>query len=413
VYRTYLSEARRSEIDRARIAAACAAARDARSDIDPDLLAFLEGALAFELANPDAIDLAYRAQQVSGAVVAKGDEDTLLYRQVRLAARCEVGAELRRFAGTGENLHRALADGALRSLLTTSTHDSKRSEDVRARIAVLSEVPEQWAEAVRRWQARAERNWQIAPDRVLEYLLWQNLVGAWPLALERARAYALKSAREARLRTSWRRPDAAYEAAVMAWLDGTYGDGELMADVARLAKAIAPAGDRNTLAQLLVKLCAPGIPDFYQGTELRDDSLVDPDNRRGVDLAARRERLRFLHDATPAAIATADLGTMKLWTIRRALGLRRRRPEWFEGEYRPLDASGPHAHRVFAFARGDALVAVVSRLTIRAKGFAATTLALPAGNWRDVLTDRPLPGGPRPVSELLGTFPIALLIRVA
>jgi (1->4)-alpha-D-glucan 1-alpha-D-glucosylmutase len=377
------------------------------------LLAFLEGALAFELANPEAIELGYRAQQVSGAIVAKGDEDTMLYRQVRLAARCEVGAELRRFARSPDGLHRVLADGAPRSLLATSTHDNKRSEDVRARIAVLSEIPERWGEAVRHWQARAVRYWRVAPDRVLEYLMWQTLVGAWPLALERAGAYALKAAREARLRTSWRRPDAEYEAALAGWLDGVYGDGELMADVARFAATVTPAGDRNSLAQLLVRLCAPGVPDFYQGAELRDDSLVDPDNRRAVDLTARRERLRFIHDSTPAVIAAADLGTMKLWTIRRALGLRRRNPEWFEGAYRALDASGPHGHRVFAFARGDALIAIASRLTVHAVGFAGTTLEVPDGNWRDVLTDRPLPGGARPVAELLGTFPIALLTRVA
>ena len=413
VYRTYQTEQRRSEIDRARIAAACASARDARPDIDRDLLAFLEAALAFELASPDATELAYRMQQVSGAIVAKGDEDTTLYRQVRLAARCEVGCELRRFARSPQSVHQALAEAPALSLLATSTHDSKRSEDVRARIAVLSEIPDAWSEAVRGWHARAERHWRVTPDATLELLMWQNLVGAWPLPVERARAYAHKAAKEARLRTSWRRPDGEYEAALDAWLDGVYGDTELIAEISAFAATIAPAGDRNSLAQLLVKLCAPGVPDFYQGSELRDDSLVDPDNRRAVDLAHRRERLRWIRDASVAEIAGADLGAMKLWTISRVLAVRRRNPEWFEGAYRPLDAAGPHAHRVFAFARGDALVAIVPRLTVRADGFTATTLPLPPGGWRDVLTDRTHAGGVRAVGDLLGTFPIALCARVA
>jgi (1->4)-alpha-D-glucan 1-alpha-D-glucosylmutase len=413
VYRTYLTEHLRLDIDRARIAAAVAAARDARPELDADLLAFLEAALAFELASPETIELAYRTQQVSGAITAKGDEDTVLYRQVRLLARCEVGCELRRFACTPDSVHAALAVTSPLSLLATSTHDSKRSEDVRARIAVLSEIPEVWSDAVRRWHARAQRYWRVEPDRVLEYLMWQTLVGAWPLTLERARAYAHKAAREGRLRTSWRRPDAAYEAALDAWLDAIYGDRDVIDEAAKLAASITPAGDRNSLAQLLIKLCAPGVPDLYQGAELRDDSLVDPDNRRPVDLVARRERLRRIQDASAAEIASADLGTRKLWTIRRALGLRRHEPDRFAGEYHPLDASGPHAHRVFAFARGDALVAIASRLSVRADGLADTTLPLPADHWRDVLSDRVYSGRTQLAGKLLGAFPIALLIRVS
>jgi (1->4)-alpha-D-glucan 1-alpha-D-glucosylmutase len=419
VYRTYGTVSQRREIDRERIAAAAAAARDARPEIDGDLIAFLESALAFELASAEANELAERAQQMSGAIIAKGDEDTLSYRQVRLASRCEVGSELRVFARAPAAVHHALSEGRPRALLATSTHDSKRGEDVRARIAVLSELPGEWAAAVRRWSARADAFWRVAPDRALELLLWQELVGAWPLPLDRARAHARKVAREARRRTSWRRPDEEFEAAVDAWLEAVFGDTDLMADIAKLAVTIAPAGDRNSLAQLLVKLCAPGVPDFYQGCELRDDSLVDPDNRRAVDLApssSRQHTLRWVADATPAAVAaTADLGTIKLWAIRRTLALRARRPACFDGAYRALEASGPHAHRVFAFTRGagdDMLVAVATRLSVHADELTATTLPLPDGGWRDLLSDRALRGGACAAGELLRMFPIALLVHV-
>lgn len=409
-YRTYFSEQRREEIDRARLAAAVTAARDARPDLDRDLLAFLEGALAFEIPGDAALELAHSAQQVTGAITAKGDEDTLLYRQVRLLARCDVGAELREWAHSPSAIHHALANARPHGMLATSTHDTKRSEDVRARIAVLSELPEEWAAAAQRWRERAERFWTVPPDRVMEYALLQTLVGAWPLPLDRAKTYARKASREARLRTSWRRPDEAYDRALDAWLDGVYGDRELVAEIESFAEMLRPHGDRNSLAQLLVKMTAPGVPDFYQGTELRDDSLVDPDNRRPVDLARRRDLLHALADASVRDVV-GDLGAMKLWTIRRVLGLRRRHPARFAGAYRALEAQGPHAHRVFAFARGDELVTIVPRLGVHADGFRDTTLELPPGSWVDVLTDQPFSGGACAVARLWRSLPIALLTR--
>jgi (1->4)-alpha-D-glucan 1-alpha-D-glucosylmutase len=260
---------------------------------------------------------------------------------------------------------------------------------------------------------RADRHWDVEPDRVLEHVMWQTLVGAWPLPLERARRYAEKAAREARLRTSWRAPDATYEAALSRWVDGVYSDTELVADIAKLAAELAPHGERNALAQLVVKLCAPGVADFYQGCELHDDNLVDPDNRRAVDFAARNERLRWLADASPRAVLdTGDVGYAKLWTIRRVLAVRRKRPALWDGAYRPIVAIGPHAERAFAFARGDALVAIVPRLTAKLRGdWGGTRLPLPAGAWRDVLADRDVVGGSRDVADLLATFPVAVLVR--
>jgi (1->4)-alpha-D-glucan 1-alpha-D-glucosylmutase len=416
-YRTYLGGAAPDPADRARIAHAAAAAVAARLDLglvlDRDLVGFLEAALAFELPTAESIELARAAQQVSGPIVAKGDEDTLLYRQVRLVSRCEVGADLATFAIDPAEAHARFAAGRPCSLLATSTHDSKRGEDVRARIAVISELPAAWEAAVARWRTRAEPGWgDVAPDRVFEYTMWQTMVGAWPLPLERAQPFAEKATREARLRTSWRRPDAGYEAARARWLAAVYDDRELVDDLAGFVAELEVHGDRNSLAQLLLKLTVPGVSDFYQGSELRDTALVDPDNRRPVDLDVRSRLLHQLTDA-PVGQLGQDLGAAKLWTIRCVLALRQRAPDLLAAPYRALAAAGPHAHRVFAFARGDELVAVVPRLGVSAEGWRDTTLDLGAGTWRDVLSDQQVAGGAHLVASLWRQLPISLWLRVA
>ncbi|HET9625322.1 MAG TPA: malto-oligosyltrehalose synthase [Kofleriaceae bacterium] len=417
-YRTYLGDPEAAtddaRADRARIAAAAEAAKAARPDLDADLIGYLEAALAFELPTPAAGELARVAQQTSGPIVAKGDEDTLLYRQVRLISRCEVGGEIAVFGLSPDEVHARLAAGKPRALLATATHDSKRGEDVRSRITAISELPAVWDAAVMRWRARAEAGWgDVAPDRTFEYAMWQTLVGAWPLPLERAQGFAEKATREARLRTSWRAPDAAYEAARTRWLEAVYADRGLVEEIAQLAAQLQPHGDRNSLAQLLIKLSAPGVPDLYQGTELVDASLVDPDNRRPVDLAARAHLLRELGDrAGDLTGLSSDLGRAKLWTIRRVLGLRRRVPELFAAPYRALAAVGPHAERVFAFGRGQDLIAVVPRLGVRAEGWHDTTLALAPGTWRDALSDQEFAGGDVPLATVWRALPIALLVRI-
>ena len=416
VYRTYLGGAHARPDDRARIAEAARAARAAPAgerELEPDLLAFLEASLAFELANPGSQALAYAAQQVSGPIVAKGDEDTLAYRAVRLLARCEVGADVAMLAASPADVHAHLAAGRARALLASSTHDSKRSEDVRARLFVLSEIPAVWERTSIRWRTRAEPGWGgVVPDREHEYTMWQTLVGAWPLSEQRAQQFAEKAAREARRRTSWRRPDASFEGARTRWLARIYADHELLAEIAQLAARLAPHGACNSLAMLLVKLTAPGVPDFYQGSELATDALVDPDNRRLVDGARRDRAWRDLDGAGLLEIA-ASLDLAKLHTVRRVLALRRRAPAAFAGPYAPLVAGGRHAARVFAFMRGDQLISVVPRLSVAADGWPSTTLVLPPGTWRDVLSDRAYPEGEVAVAELWRHLPIALLARSA
>jgi (1->4)-alpha-D-glucan 1-alpha-D-glucosylmutase len=236
--------------------------------------------------------------------------------------------------------------------------------------------------------------------------MWQVIVGAWPLDAERAKQYMHKAAREAKLRTSWRAPDERYEAAIDRWCDGVFGDTELQSKIGAFVAELAPRGNANSLGQLLIKLAAPGVPDFYQGSELVDASLVDPDNRRPVDFDERKRLLRELADATPSE-AARELGLAKLWTIRRVLGLRAKRPELWTGAYVPLSATGPKSDRVFAFARGTEMIAAVTRLGAPDP---ATRLELPAGTWRDVLTDRTW-NGTIAVAELWSSFPIALLAR--
>ena len=417
VYRTYLTaggepSSTANAIERARIADAAADAL-ASGRAEPDLISFLAAALAGDVAQSDARDLALAAQQVTGAIVAKGDEDTLGYRAVRLVARCEVGADPGVLSAAPDDVHRALAAAAPRTLLATATHDTKRGEDARARIAVLSEVPGAWRTAVLRWRARADRYWRGAaePDRALEYLLWQTLIGAWPLDAERACAYAQKAAREAHVRTSWHAPDLAFEAALDGWLRGVLGDPELAADLGAFAASLAPRARANSLAQLLIKLAAPGVPDIYQGCELADYSLVDPDNRRPVDFAARQSLLATIAGRREGSLGSLgdDLGLAKLWTIRRVLALRRARPELFATPYRALAARGPRAERVFAFARGDdSMMAIIPRL---GPIDPETSLELPPGVWRDVLSDRDHAGGRAvPLAQIWSAFPIALLL---
>ncbi|MEJ7602979.1 MAG: hypothetical protein WKG01_34145 [Kofleriaceae bacterium] len=403
-YRTYGGEHPDPE-GRERLAIAVRAT----AELDRDLLAFLEAALAFELPTAEARDLAFAAQQTTGAIIAKGDEDTLSYRQVRLLSRCEVGADLELFASEPAAIHAALATGRPRSLLASSTHDTKRGEDVRARIAVISELPGRWDAAIERFRVRAEPGWgDITPDRTFEYAAWQTLVGAWPLTVERAQTWAEKATREARQRTSWRKPDAAYEAARRQWIDRVFGDRALCDELAAVAAELSPHGDRNSLAQTLIKLTAPGIPDFYQGTELRDDNLVDPDNRRPVDLAHRAQLVRELADGDPPE----DLPRAKLWLIRRVLDARRRDPTVFGGDYQPRAATGPHAHRVFAFTRNDTLLTVAPRLGVHAEGWRDTTIDLGPGTWRDLLGGA-IHTGSVAMAELWRRFPVALLTREA
>lgn len=392
VYRTYVREGQpASARDREITAEAFAAATAHRPEVTPRLWALLEDALLSDR------ELALRFQQTTGAVTAKGIEDTHQYRDLRLTALCEVGREPGRFATTLDELHAALAEAPPHTLLASSTHDTKRSEDVRARLCALSEVAPAWRDALARWSTRAARHRSgDLPDRPTEYLLWQTLVGAWPIGPERVGAYLEKACREAKRHTSWLRPDVAYEASVARFVEAVMADAELLDDVERFVLEIDPGAHRTSLARTLVKLAAPGVPDIYQGTEVWETSLVDPDNRRPVD---------------PTALAATDSPKRRL--VQRVLAARAAHPDRFAAPYRRVVVSGPEQERVIAFARGDDLVAVAPRWTARAVVWGETAVELPGapGAWTDVITGERVRGGHVPVETLWSGFPVALLGR--
>ena len=348
-------------------------------------------------------DLALRMQQLSSAAMAKGVEDTAYYRYSRFIALNEVGGDPDQFGIPLQDFHALQAARLSRqpvSMTGLSTHDTKRGEDVRARLAVLSEIPEAWAGFAELFLSLTS-----IPNRLFGYFLAQTLVGTGPIARARMHAYAEKAMREASDGTTWTAPDAAYEAAVHEAVDAGYDDPRLRRAWEELDVLITPRGWSNSLGQKLVQLTMPGVPDVYQGSELWDDSLVDPDNRRPVDFAERLRLLESLGDAPPGV---DESGAAKLWITRQALLLRRTRPDWFDS-YRAVEASGPAQHHLIGFDRGG-VITLATRLPV---GLAAT------GGWRDTAVEISAPhidlltghhwNGTAAVGDLLASYPVALL----
>ncbi|MCW2867349.1 MAG: treY, partial [Marmoricola sp.] len=406
VYRSYLP------LGRERLDAAVEAARTSR----PDLVEALDD-VVHVLADPES-PAARRFQQTSGMVMAKGVEDSSFYLWSRLTSHNEVGADPGTWSVTPAAFHAAMTTRQAdwpRAMTTLTTHDTKRGEDTRARIAVLAEVPQRWEQTLARLLELAP-----LPDEGFGNLLWQAVVGAWPALVDgsvpadlrgRLHAYAEKAMREAGDRTTWTDPDEAYERAVHAAVDAALDDEEAHALVTSLVAEVADAGWSNALAAKLLAITLPGVVDVYQGSELWEQSLVDPDNRRPVDLDARASLLSSLSQAPARPTGPDDDGAAKLWVTSTALRLRRDRADLFSA-YEPLEADGPAADHVLAFDRGGA-VTVAIRLPhgLAASGWRGTTLALPAGTWRDVLGGATGLSGPVALEELLGGLPVALLVR--
>jgi (1->4)-alpha-D-glucan 1-alpha-D-glucosylmutase len=370
-------------------------------------------------------EIVVRFQQTCGPVMAKGVEDTAFYRWHRLVSLNEVGGNPARLGVIPEEFHafaaRIQRDWPL-TMTTLSTHDTKRSEDVRARLSTIAGRHAEWAEAVRGWMEAAARHrspegW---PDAPTAYLVWQTLVGTWddaPIAPDRLLAYLEKATREAKRHTSWTWPDPTYDVGVAGYATAVLSDARLMNSVGAFCAGIAADARVAVLGQKLVQLAMPGVPDTYQGCEIVDLSLVDPDNRRDVDFDERARRLERLD----AGNRPADLSDEKLLVASRVVRLRRERPEWFIGPtalYAPVATTTGHA---IAFARGDAtdpagpaVVAVATRLPLtvdRLGGWDVHSLSVPPGSWRDRLTGRDLSGGPVLLADLLGELPVALLVR--
>jgi (1->4)-alpha-D-glucan 1-alpha-D-glucosylmutase len=411
VYRTYTDAQARTvrPEDIRRIEHALETAQMRSIDIDPDLFGFLNELLLLRYEGLAESDFVMSLQQTTGAVMAKSVEDTAFYNYNRFVTSNEVGGSPSVWGTSIEEFHTTMKRAAAHrpsSMLTTSTHDTKRSEDVRARLLLLTEIPDAWSEAVRRWSRINERHrTDPFPDRNAEYLMYQTVVGAFPLGVERAVEYMRKAAKEAKRYTSWTTPDEDYDAALEAFVRGALGDDEFLSDLEDFVVPLIAPGRVNSLAQTLLKLTCPGVPDVYQGCELWDLSLVDPDNRRAVDYAARRELL-----ATCTSAATAmerwDEGGPKLYLIRTALRLRKRIEA---ADYEPLTVEGAGAEHALAFARGQ-VVAVVPRLVLsRPEGWADSEVLLPEGERTNVLTMDPVSVRPT-LGELWDRFPVALLV---
>ena len=468
VYRSYVSEEGVDERDRRYIERAVARAKRRSPVVNVSVFDFLRNVLLVRhgghLAEEERerrLAFAMKLQQLTGPVMAKALEDTCFYIYNRLVSLNEVGGEPRQFGVAPSEFHTQNGERletARGSLLATTTHDTKRSEDVRARIDAISEVPDEWKAVLQRLSKLARKHKvklaedRAAPDRNEEYLLYQTLVGAWPFVeldderrrefTDRIASYLLKAAKEAKVNTSWINPDAAWDEALGIFVRRVLGDDAFVRELLPFQKRIAEVGIRNSLAQVLLKIASPGVPDIYQGCEHWCLSLVDPDNRRPVAFDALAEGLRSLRDGWVAAGDEPRDWVAGLWEARhdgrvkqfitwRALQARRARPELFlDGDYVPVECAGPRGDRAVALCRrrgSQQVIAVAPRLvsalvdeeTAGKDPWAGTYLLLPSGaggtSWRCTFTGevhRPVlvRGSPTlPLSRLFGVLPVALL----
>jgi len=470
VYRTYIGDTGGgvTERDRRYVEQAVALAKWRNPGTSAFVFEFIRDLLCLEFPagrseteRQEQLAFVRKFQQLTGPITAKGVEDTAHYRYNRLIALNEVGGDPGRFGTSPERFHQLNALRQERwpgSLSATSTHDTKRSEDVRARIDVLSEIPRDWRQHVRAWHRSNRRHRgvvgaQPAPSGDEEYLLYQTLVGAWPVGglpddeyrdfVERIQRFMYKALREAKVNASWINPRPEYDAAVrrfVATILDRSGKNPFLDDFVPFQRDVAAWGMYTALSQTLLKIVMPGVPDFYQGTELWDLSLVDPDNRRPVDFGHRRRTLETLvaeieQTGDLAALArklveAKEDGRVKMYVIRQALALRRARATLFrEGGYRPLEAAGPLTVHVIAFARvraGEAVLALAPRFYARrppseppfGRGYWSddTRVVLPeelGGRYRNVFTDERIEArdGALRLGEALTSFPVALLVR--
>jgi (1->4)-alpha-D-glucan 1-alpha-D-glucosylmutase len=427
VYRTYVfpgAKDRPAEItdeDRYIIGKAISCARENRPDIDSGLFDFFEQILTLQIVGRQESEFVLRFQQFTSPVMAKGVEDTAFYCFNRLTSLCEVGGDPGRNGLSVEEFHQYQAKMQVThpcTMTTLSTHDTKRSDDVRARLAVLSEIPHEYADALAGWAAMNEQyKTKSLPDRNSEYFLYQTLIGAWPIDAERTKAYMQKAMREAKQQTTWVANNKEYEDALNGFIDAILVDKAFIAELEALVARILLPGRINSLTQTLLKHTAPGVPDLYQGSELWDLSLVDPDNRRPVDYELRRKLLAELGGLTPERIvARMDEGMPKLHVIRTALWLRREHPDWFGpgSAYTPVAATGSKADHVVAYLRGDHVLTIGVRANVmRGNTWDETNLKLPSrskgGRWCNRLTGESFKAGVVAVEKLIGSFPVALL----
>lgn len=429
-YRSYVVP-EREEItaeDREWIEQAAECAKQQRQDIDGGLFDFMRDVLSMSVKGRLESEFVLRFQQFTGPVMAKGVEDTAFYCYNRLMGMNEVGADPGRDGVSVAEFHAYCAkmqETHPCTMTTLSTHDTKRSDDVRARLAALSEIPDRFAAAVQRWSRMnnlfklARRDTYALPDRNTEWMYYQTLIGAWPISADRMQAYMSKAVREAKQQTSWVANNNEFEDALKTFIECTLNYAPFLKELQQFVSRVLETGRVNSLAQTLMKYTAPGVPDLYQGGEIWDFSLVDPDNRRPVDYAQRKSLLHELtkmrgEDIATRVMSRSDEGLPKMWTIHQALCLRRERPECFDAgsKYTPLEVDGARHDHAVAYLRGRDVATVVPRLTLKLGGvWKDTALILPDGRWKDRMTGVSIDGGRVSMKTLLKDFPVALLVR--
>ena len=420
VYRTYIraEDEHISEEDERRITAAIEAASADKPEGDKDLWSLLKDVLLRKYRGEEATEFLMRLQQLSGPVMAKGAEDTAFYCYNRLIALNEVGGDPGLFGRSAKAFHdycRKVQAAYPSTILATTTHDTKRGEDVRARIAALSEIADEWRNFVNTVLALLkDKRPALDIDAHSIYFLLQTVVGAWPIEVERVQSYMLKATREAKVRTSWTAPNKDFENQLTQWVDAIYEEEDIRRLVTSLADRIRYAGCVNSLTQVLWKCTAPGVPDVYQGQELWDNSLVDPDNRRPVDYELRKRLLEAAEQAALTEIVERwQEGLPKLLVLQKALHLRKAMPDAFgpESTYEALATTGSHAQHVIAFQRNMQIAVVTQRWTLIRNGtWNDTAVALPPGRWKNLFIGD-VAEGATPVAGLLDAFPVALLVR--
>ena len=432
IYRSYVQPGRGeiTDEDRQAIRDAVETAKANRPDIEGGLFDFIYDILTLKVTGKNESELLMRFQQFTPPVMAKGVEDTAFYCYNRLVAMNEVGGDPGSNGIAVEQFHAYQAHMQAthpHTMTGLSTHDTKRSDDVRARLIVLSEAPDEFEERLNRWSRlnndlraevfKGEAN--HGPDRNTEYLLYQTMIGAWPITEKRLQNYMLKAVREAKQQTTWTANNAEFEDGLHRFVEAILRHEPFMQDMEQFAGAITYAGRVNSLAQTLMKHTCPGVPDLYQGGELWDLSLVDPDNRRPVDYEERRSLLDEVRKLAPGEAARRsmeqmDSGLPKMWTIHRALCLRTDRPEGFSANarYTPLHLSGVKERHGIAYLRADSVATIVPRLpyTLGAE-WGDTTVELPEGSWLNYITGEAVRGGRIELGQMLREFPVAVLAR--
>ncbi len=428
VYRTYVAPERNviMDEDATQIRNAVEIAKTRRADIDAALFDFIGDVLTLRSRGELETEFLERFQQFTSPVMAKGVEDTAFYCYNRMIGLNEVGGAPELNGISMEEFHSYFAKLQTehpKTMNTLSTHDTKRSDDVRARLAVLTEIPSQWRSALHRW-SRRNHGFKTGdfPDRNTEYFLYQTLIGAWPIDANRITPYMEKAAREAKEKTGWTQQNKEFEDALKLFIERIFASSEFISEVESFVAGILTPGRINSLAQTLIKCTAPGVPDAYQGSEIWDLRLVDPDNRGNIDYEVRQSLLAELRTGISVddIMKRMESGLPKLWVIFRTLQLRREHPEWFgeTSDYVPLLVEGSKQSHLVAFRRGESVAVLVPRWNAKLAGaFGSTTVELPAGRWTNIFTGEIIDTGEKSKVEkiraqnLFRCFPVTLLVK--